>query len=236
MGPGIDAQLAKFVSDFLTTRLADDKLKDTLTACLAPNNCSGVVSARVNPEISVNVVGSDEVKVDVHINGMPISFTVYTASSVSIISEETYRKHFKSVSLRDSQRSRVGSLTDKAIKWSSAATRHWRTCPTSITWVAGYKATGATTQMCVIASRFVQSAFSSLSHLWADHRLSRTTKLRLYRVCVCSSLTHCCEAWTLNRTVIRSINGFNSRCLHVMTGEHYRDGNRAGIRPGVGGA
>ncbi len=63
-----------------------------------------------------------------------------------------------------------------------------------------------------------QSAFSSLSYLWADHRLSRTTKL-----CVCSSLTHCCEAWTLNRTVTRSINGFNSRCLHVMTGEHYRE-------------
>ena len=34
------------------------------------------------------------------------------------------------------------------------------------------------------------SAFSSLSYLWADHRLSRTTKLRLYRVCVCASLTH----------------------------------------------
>ena len=70
-----------------------------------------------------------------------------------------------------------------------------------------------------------QSAFSSLNHLWADHRLSRTTKLRLYRVCVCSSLTHCCEAWTLNRTVTRSINRFNSicRCLHVMTDEHYRE-------------
>ena len=51
----------------------------------------------------------------------------------------------------------------------------------------------------------------------------RTTKLRLYRVCVCSSLTHCCEAWTLNRSVIRTINGFNSRCRHVMTGEHYRE-------------
>ena len=37
------------------------------------------------------------------------------------------------------------------------------------------------------------------------------------------SLTHCCEAWTLNRTVTRSINGFNSRCLHVMRGEHYRE-------------
>ena len=64
---------------------------------------------------------------------------------------------------------------------------------------------------------------STLSHLWADHRLSRATKLRLYRVCVCSSLTHCCEAWTLNRAVTRSINGFNSRCLHVLTGEHYRE-------------
>ena len=68
-----------------------------------------------------------------------------------------------------------------------------------------------------------QSEFSTLSHLWADHRLSRTTKLRLYRVCVCSSLTHCCEAWTLNRAVTRSINGFNTRCLHVLTGEHYRE-------------
>ena len=52
---------------------------------------------------SVNVVGSDEVKVDVYINGTPISFTVDTASSVSIISEETYTKHFKSVLLRDSK-------------------------------------------------------------------------------------------------------------------------------------
>ena len=33
----------------------------------------------------------------------------------------------------------------------------------------------------------------------------------------------CCEAWTLNRTVTRSINGFNSRCLHIMKGEHYRE-------------
>ena len=44
-----------------------------------------------------------------------------------------------------------------------------------------------------------------------------------YRVCVCSSLTHCCEAWTLNRAVTRTINGFNSRCLHVLTGEQYRE-------------
>ena len=68
-----------------------------------------------------------------------------------------------------------------------------------------------------------QAAFGSLSHLWTDHRLSRETKLRLYRLSVCSSLTHCCTAWALNRTVRRMINGFNSRCLHVITGGDYRD-------------
>ena len=60
-----------------------------------------------------------------------------------------------------------------------------------------------------------QAAYGSLSHLWSDHRLSRATKLRLYRVSVCSTLTHSCEAWTLTRTVVRS-------CLHAITGEDYR--------------
>ena len=40
-----------------------------------------------------------------------------------------------------------------------------------------------------------QAAFRSLSRLWTDHRLSRETKLRLYKLFVCSSLTHCCTAW-----------------------------------------
>ena len=40
-----------------------------------------------------------------------------------------------------------------------------------------------------------QAAFRSLSRLWTDHRLSRETKLRLYKLSVCSSLTHCCTAW-----------------------------------------
>ena len=68
-----------------------------------------------------------------------------------------------------------------------------------------------------------QTAFGSLSHLWTDHRLSRETKLRLYKLSVCSTLTHCCTAWALARKVTRLINGFNSRCLHVITGQDYRD-------------
>ena len=67
-----------------------------------------------------------------------------------------------------------------------------------------------------------QAAFGSLSHLWTDHRLSRETKLRLYKLSVCSSLTQCYTAWTLTRTLVHMSNGFNSRCLHVITGEDYR--------------
>ena len=31
-------------------------------------------------------------------------------------------------------------------------------------------------------------------------------------------LTHASEAWTLTEPVLRSVNGFNSRCLHIITG------------------
>ena len=61
-----------------------------------------------------------------------------------------------------------------------------------------------------------QAAFASLSHLWTDHRLSRNMKLRLYKLCMCS------EAWNLTKVVSRILNGFNCRCLYVMTGEEYR--------------
>ena len=134
------------------------------------------------------------------------------------------------------QRSRVGSLTDKAVKSSKR-----RAAEASLDKVVigsdpplenvphfkylGSRLQGDGSDDADVHHRLeiAQSAFSSLSHLWADYRLSRTTKLRLYRVCVGSSLTHCCEAWTLTRAVTRSINGSNSRCLHVMTGEHYRE-------------
>ena len=43
-----------------------------------------------------------------------------------------------------------------------------------------------------------------------------------FNLCVCSTLTHSCEAWNLTKAVSRILNGFNSRCLHVITGEEYR--------------
>ena len=68
-----------------------------------------------------------------------------------------------------------------------------------------------------------QSAFSSLNPLWKDHRLPLTMKLKLYKSAVCSTLTHACEAWNLTDAVSRKINGFNSRCLHVITRKPYRE-------------
>ena len=38
----------------------------------------------------------------------------------------------------------------------------------------------------------------------------------------CSKNVYSLGPWTLNRTVTREINGFNSRCLQIMTGEDYR--------------
>ena len=64
-----------------------------------------------------------------------------------------------------------------------------------------------------------QSVFNSLSHMWADHRLPETMKLRLYTSGVCSSFTHVCDAWTMTALVRKMINGFNSRCLSVITGK-----------------
>ena len=68
-----------------------------------------------------------------------------------------------------------------------------------------------------------QSVFSSLSHIWNDHRLPQSMKIRLYASAVCSTLTHACEAWDMTSSVCKKINGFNSRCLHVITGKHYRE-------------
>ena len=67
-----------------------------------------------------------------------------------------------------------------------------------------------------------QTTFGSLSNIWTDHRLSRALKLMMYQLAVCSTLTHASEAWTLTEPVMRSVNRFNSRCLHIITGQDYR--------------
>ena len=128
------------------------------------------------------------------------------------------------------QRSRLGTLTDKAVKTAKrrvaeAALDKMYVGNEALDNVLYFEYLGSQLQgdgedEADVRHRMdvAQAAFGSLSHLWSDHRLSRATKLRLYRVSVCSTLTHSCEAWTLTRTVVCS----NSRCLHAITGEDYR--------------
>ena len=63
----------------------------------------------------------------------------------------------------------------------------------------------------------------SLNYLWSDNRLPRSLKLRLYAASVCSTLTHGSEAWMLTPRALATLNGFNSRQLHRITGRSYRD-------------
>ena len=68
-----------------------------------------------------------------------------------------------------------------------------------------------------------QSSFSFLSHMWTDHRLLLSMKLRLYKTAVCSTFTHACGARDMTDEVKRMINEFNSRFLHVITKIDYRE-------------
>ena len=68
-----------------------------------------------------------------------------------------------------------------------------------------------------------QATFSSLSRMWPDRRLPVALRLHLCCLAVCSTFSHACGAWDLAAAVIGNIGGFNSGCLHVITGKSYRE-------------
>ena len=61
----------------------------------------------------------------------------------------------------------------------------------------------------------------SFDYLWRENRLPRPLKLRLYAASVCSTLTHASEAWMIAPRALATINDFNSRQLHCITGCSY---------------
>ena len=132
------------------------------------------------------------------------------------------------------QRSRRGSLADRAVQTAKrreaeALLNQVYVGNTALENVYSFDYLGARLQ-CDGADdadvrhrmAIAQTTFGSLSNIWRDHRLSRALKLRTYQLAVCSTLTHSFEAWSLTAPVMRSVNGFNSRCLHVITGQDYR--------------
>ena len=121
------------------------------------------------------------------------------------------------------QRSRVGTLTDKAVKTAKRRAAEATLGKVEIDnnvldnvysfEYLGSRLQGDGDDEADVRYRMdiAQAAFASLSHIWTDHRLSRNLKLRLYILCVCSTVTHSCEAWSLTKAVSRILNGSNSR-------------------------
>ena len=62
-----------------------------------------------------------------------------------------------------------------------------------------------------------------LDHLWHDNRLPQSLKLRLYATSVCSTLMHGSETWMLTPRALATLNGFNYRQLHRITGRSHRE-------------
>ena len=110
------------------------------------------------------------------------------------------------------QHSRLGTLTDKAVKTAKrqAAEATLGMVQIENNVLDSFEYLGSRLQCdgddeADVRYRMdiAQAAFASLSHLWMDHRLSRNMKLRLYNLCICSTLTHSCEAWNLTKAVSR---------------------------------
>ena len=135
----------------------------------------------------------------------------------------------------ESKRSRKGSLADKAVQLSKMKSAEKERPQVSIEGetienVHSFVYLGSKTQCdgeskADVKHRMViaQDAFNGLYKLWEDRRLPLSMKLRMYLCTVCSTFTHACESWDLTEEVIKTINGFNSRCLHVITGKSYRE-------------
>ena len=68
-----------------------------------------------------------------------------------------------------------------------------------------------------------RSRFGELHHVWGSKQLPLTLKINLYMAGVCSMLTHGSEAWLLTPSVVRSLRGWNARCLVIITGRSCRE-------------
>lgn len=65
--------------------------------------------------------------------------------------------------------------------------------------------------------------FGKLRHVWADAELPLDLKIRLFKVGIVSILAYGVESWNLTADVMRALRGWNSRCLHRLTGRSHRE-------------
>ena len=60
-----------------------------------------------------------------------------------------------------------------------------------------------------------RTRFGKLHHLWKDKHLN--LRLRLYKSSVCSIMTYGSEAWALNESTIKKLNGANAQMVNIIS-------------------
>ena len=85
-----------------------------------------------------------------------------------------------------------------------------------------YQATGHWRQAVEVRIAMARTRFRTMYHIWDSKILSLEVKIQVYNSAVIFFLVYGCEAWWLVELMMRLLNGWNSRCLHLMTGRYYR--------------
>ena len=68
-----------------------------------------------------------------------------------------------------------------------------------------------------------KAIFSKLFTVWDSKEMHTELKMRLYLAGIVSIVTWGVEAWEMNAKVVTRLRGWNSRCLHRITGRSYKE-------------
>jgi hypothetical protein len=86
-----------------------------------------------------------------------------------------------------------------------------------------YHADGSSEQAVAVRLAIAKVAFCKLYSVWESSELHTDLKLKLYVAGIVSILSYGVEAWDMTEKLRTKLRGWNSRCLHVITGRSYRD-------------
>ena len=67
------------------------------------------------------------------------------------------------------------------------------------------------------------SALVNLSTIWKSISISLRNTIHLYTSLILSIILYCCETWTLNETLEKRINTFESKSYRIIIGISYRE-------------
>ena len=81
------------------------------------------------------------------------------------------------------------------------------------------RATGEIKIRLVIAT----ASMAKLNKIWSSEDVSFSTKIKLYKTIVLSTLDYGCESWTLTADLTKRIQAFEKKCYRHMLGISWKD-------------